>query len=140
MLFLRGGGGGGGGYNLHFCTCYHSLRIQSRRCFRHNNECSSFLSLKVSPHCLSKRTHIAPLVELLLYLDLYVHVRGDDSWISLGSFMRTKHLCGLIHIRIKGVVGTKAVLLLCTFLILCLSFLYCLVCAMQPCGHLLGNG
>ena len=32
----------------------------------------------------------------LLYLDLYV--LGDDSLISLGSFMQTKYLCVLIHI------------------------------------------
>ena len=25
---------------------------------------------------------------------------------NLGSFMRTKHVCVLIHIRIKGEVGT----------------------------------
>ena len=33
---------------------------------------------------------------IFLYLDLYV--LGDDAWISLGSFMQTKHLCVLIHI------------------------------------------
>ena len=44
FFFFLGGGGGLGGYNLHSCTCYHSLRIQSRRCFRHKTECSSFLS------------------------------------------------------------------------------------------------
>ena len=38
-----------------------------------------------------------------LYLDL--HVLGDDAWISLGSFMQTKHLCVLIHIWTKGEVG-----------------------------------
>ena len=32
----------------------------------------------------------------LLYLDLYV--LGDDTLISLGSFMQTKYLCVLIHI------------------------------------------
>ena len=31
-----------------------------------------------------------------LYLDLYV--LGDNSWISKGSFVQTKHLCVLIHI------------------------------------------
>ena len=30
-----------------------------------------------------------------LYLDLYVL---DDAWISGGSFMKTKHLCIMIHI------------------------------------------
>ena len=39
----------------------------------------------------------------LLYLDLYV--LGDDALVSLGSFMQTKYLCVLIHIRIKGEVG-----------------------------------
>ena len=34
----------------------------------------------------------------LLYLDLYV--LGDDALISKGSFMQTKYLCVLIHIRI----------------------------------------
>ena len=41
-----------------------------------------------------------------LYLRLYV--LGDDSWISKGSFMRTKHI--FIHIRIKGEVCTVLVL------------------------------
>ena len=39
----------------------------------------------------------------LLYLDLYV--LEDDALISYGSFMQTKYLCVLIHIRIKGEVG-----------------------------------
>ena len=38
-----------------------------------------------------------------LYLDLYV--LGDNSWICLGSFMQTKHLCVLIHIYIKDEVS-----------------------------------
>ena len=38
-----------------------------------------------------------------LYLDLYV--LGNDASISLGSFMRTKHLCILIYVRIKGEVS-----------------------------------
>ena len=38
------------------------------------------------------------------HLDLYV--LGDDESISNGSFMRIKHLCVLIHIRVKGEVGT----------------------------------
>ena len=38
-----------------------------------------------------------------LYLDLYL--LGDDASISLGSFMRTKHLFVLIHSRNKGEVG-----------------------------------
>ena len=39
-----------------------------------------------------------------LYLDLYL--LGDDTPISQGSFMRTKHLFDLIHMRNKGEVGT----------------------------------
>ena len=39
-----------------------------------------------------------------LYLDLYE--LGDNFWLSKGSFMQTKHLCVLIHIRIKGEDGT----------------------------------
>ena len=39
----------------------------------------------------------------LLYLDLYF--LGDDALISRGSFMQTKYLCALIHIRIKDEVG-----------------------------------
>ena len=39
-----------------------------------------------------------------LYLDLYV--LGDNALLSKGSFMQTKHLCVLIHIRIKDEVGT----------------------------------
>ena len=38
-----------------------------------------------------------------LYLDLYV--LGDEALIIKGSFMQTKHLCILIHILTKGVVG-----------------------------------
>ena len=38
-----------------------------------------------------------------VYLDF--HVLGDDSLISYGSFMQTKHQVVLIHIKIKGEVG-----------------------------------
>ena len=38
----------------------------------------------------------------LLYLDFYA--LGDDTLISKGSFMQTKHLCVLIHTLIKGEV------------------------------------
>ena len=38
-----------------------------------------------------------------LYIDLYV--LGDDALISWGSFMKTKHLCVLIHIYTKGEIG-----------------------------------
>ena len=61
----------------------------------------------------------------------------------------------LVHISNIGEVGTvklvyacsnfltdrrKEVNLLWIFFILCLYLLYCLVCVMQPCGHLLGKG
>ena len=39
-----------------------------------------------------------------LYLDLYL--LEDDTSIRKGSFMRTKRLFVLIHIRNKGEVGT----------------------------------
>ena len=39
----------------------------------------------------------------ILYLDLYV--LGDDASILLGFFVRTKHVCILIHIRNKDEVG-----------------------------------
>ena len=39
----------------------------------------------------------------LLYLDLYV--LGDDALISKGSFIKTKYLCVLFLIWIKGEVG-----------------------------------
>ena len=88
-----------------------------------------------------------------LYLDLYV--LGNDASISLVSFMRTKHLCILIHIRIKGEAsavkhvsalkwffywpfygGASFMYLLCFMLI----FIYFLVCSLHPCDHLLGKG
>ena len=39
----------------------------------------------------------------LLYLDLYV--LGDDALIGLGSFMRARCLCVLVHVWIGGEVG-----------------------------------
>ena len=74
---------------------------------------------------------------------------------KLGYFMRTKHLCVLIHIRIKGDVGTvkhvkPSRIFLLTFLlenfflfvicVLCLSLPYYIICFLHPCGHLLGKG
>ena len=44
------------------------------------------------------------LIYLFLYLALYV--LGDDTLISYGSYMRTKHLFFLISIIIMGKVGT----------------------------------
>ena len=67
--------------------------------------------------------------------------------------MQTKHLCVLIHICTKCEVGavpyskniftdrSKAVLLLWIIFVIYVSCLSCcLVCSMQPCGHLLGKG
>ena len=73
--------------------------------------------------------------------------------------MQTKHLTGLIHIVNKGVVGTTKtcigtlIMFLLTvlkwcffcgfFFVICVSCLflsYCLVCSLQPYGHLLLNG
>ena len=39
-----------------------------------------------------------------VFIDLYV--QGDDATMSYGSFMRTKYLCVLIHIRKEGDVCT----------------------------------
>ena len=36
----------------------------------------------------------------LLYLGLYV--LGDDAFVSKGSFVQTKYLCVLFHLRNKG--------------------------------------
>ena len=36
-----------------------------------------------------------------------LYVQRDDPMISEGSFMQAKHLCVLIHIRIKGEVGNE---------------------------------
>ena len=38
-----------------------------------------------------------------LYLNLYV--LGDNAWMRYGSFMQTKHLCFLNHIRTLGEAG-----------------------------------
>ena len=65
-----------------------------------------------------------------LYLDLYVPRNGTS--ISKGSFMRTKHLFVLIHIRNKGNVGTVRM-----FICVCLA--HCLLCFLKPFGHLLGK-
>ena len=60
------------------------------------------------------------------YLDLYV--LGADSLISQGSYMQTKHLCVLIHIRIKGETRNpemslrRPIILLLTIPRLCASF------------------
>ena len=57
-------------------------------------------------HLIKKRYSIVCTVESLslfiffLYLDFYV--LGDDTSISLGSFMWTEHRCVLIPIRNKG--------------------------------------
>ena len=78
---------------------------------------------------------------------------GDDSWISMGPFMQTKHLCVLIYYIIIDEVGTKpssnfltdhskAVFLLWIFFFicfLCLSLPILDVFLLQPCGHLLGK-
>ena len=73
------------------CVCCQAYRDLTVR----------FLFLRYSAVCSVKSLS---LFISFLYLDL--SVLGDDSWISSGSFMRTKHICALIHIRIKGEVGT----------------------------------
>ena len=88
-----------------------------------------------------------------LFLDLYFLV--DDASMRWGYLVQTKHLFVLIHFRIKGEVGTvkhfwalqfftdysKVVLLLWIIFVIWVSCqLCCLVCSLQPCGHLLGKG
>ena len=51
-------------------------------------------------NCIDSRS----LPKLLI---LIVYVLGDDASISKGSFMQTKYLCVLIHIRNKGEVCLK---------------------------------
>ena len=79
---------------------------------------------------------------------------GDDAWKCYGSFVQTKHLSVLIHIRIKGEVSTvkhvsalpssivftdrsETVLLLWIISLGMFHVLCCLVCSLQPCYHLL---
>ena len=68
--------------------------------------------------------------------------------------MQTKHLCVLIHVRNKGEVGAvrsylspPEIFLLtdpkrCFFAIYvsCLPVSYCVLCSLQPCDHLPGEG
>ena len=61
--------------------------------------------------------------------------------------MQRIHLCILVNIRIKGEVGTVkhvpfqgGASFVDPFYCLCLSLLYCLVCSLQHCDHLLGEG
>ena len=62
-----------------------------------------------SPKCqeLLIISHMYCGVLILVLSSFYLYVLGDGSLIREGSFMQTKHLCVLmIHIRIKGKVGT----------------------------------
>ena len=63
--------------------------------------------------------------------------------------MLTKQLCVLVLIRNKGEIGnflterSKVGLLLWILFVICISCLplsYCLVCSLQPCGHMLVKG
>ena len=66
---------------------------------------------------------------LLLILKMYL--LGNDTSISKGYFMQTKHLSVLIQIKHKREVGTIN--------ISCLSLSYCLDCSLQYYGHQLGK-
>ena len=59
----------------------------------HRGKPVGFLLLSYSVYLL-----LSPYLRFIsfFYLDLYV--LGDDTLISKGSFMQTKHLCVLIHI------------------------------------------
>ena len=52
--------------------------------------------------CMYCRVFIFVLSPFYIF-DLYE--LGGDLWISNESFTQTKHLCVLIHIRIKGKLG-----------------------------------
>ena len=41
---------------------------------------------------------LSPYLSFISFLYLDLCVLGDTSWISMGSFMQTKHLCVFIHI------------------------------------------
>ena len=60
-----------------------------------------FILLQYSVVCTAESLS---LIYPFLYIDLYD--LGDDSLVSYGYLMQTKNLCVLIHIRIKGEVGT----------------------------------
>ena len=48
---------------------------------------------------------LSPYLCFISFLYLNLYVLGDDALISWESFMQTKHLCVLIHIRTKCEVG-----------------------------------
>ena len=115
-------------------------------CQAHGGLIFWFILLRYSVVCVLLSHYLS--FNSFLYLDLYV--LGDNTSIYWESFMRTKHLKVLIHIRIKGEVGTEnwfkppsniltdrsyEVLLFRIFVLW-----YCLVCVMQPWDHLLGQG
>ena len=49
---------------------------------------------------------LSPYLYFDSFLNRDLYVLGDDASIRSGSFMRIKQLCVLIHIKIKGEVGT----------------------------------
>ena len=64
--------------------------------------------------------------------------------VSQESFMRTKHLFVLIHVRNKGNIFTDCsklvILLWIIFYYLCFVLMDCLVISLQPWCHLVGKG
>ena len=105
-------------------------------------ECSSFSSCK--------------LVQTLKF-NLMLHFQAGIFFQFYTIKKWAKHPFVLIHIKNKGEVGTmklvkpsskkiltdhsKEVLLLWNLFVICVSCLSCcLVCSLQPCGHLLGKG
>ena len=61
-----------------------------------------FLLLQYSVEC------IVESLSCFIFLCLDLYVLGDDASLIKGSLVWTKHLCILIHIRIKDEVGTVA--------------------------------
>ena len=48
---------------------------------------------------------LSPNLCFISFLNFDLYVLGDNSLISQGYFMQTKHLCVLIHIITKGEVS-----------------------------------
>ena len=55
----------------------------------------------------------SPYLCFISFLYLYLYVFGDYASISYVSSIPNKHLCVLIHIRIKGEVGTVKMYIFC---------------------------
>ena len=57
--------------------------------------------------CIQFCALLGPCLCFVSFLCLGLCILGDGASISWGSFMQTKHLCVLIHIRTKGEDGAE---------------------------------